>query len=114
LFIAGKKATNINDLKSTLNNLDILKNGFISRNMLRVVAQQQLIKNRHEYPDDKLEKFLDTCLMSTKDQVASGEWCSEIERRETLAGIPVVRYDSHIFWSNFINILETLDRKRYF
>lgn len=110
-FIQQRKRDNVSDLKTTLIRQDPYKNGFLSGEVLTVIALQQIRKNRHKVPIERIEEILAKSVMTWKEQVRLRVFNREKERR-IFGQIPDIRYDNTTFSELVVDLLEELDRKR--
>jgi len=105
---------NISDLENVLIRVDFYKNGFVPRDILKVLAQEQVRKNLHPSLEDAMiESLVDSCLMSLIEQVTKQDFAKERERRENLGSIPIPQYNTKKFVSSVVDLIADLDYERF-
>ncbi len=94
---------------------DVGNNGFLSRDILRVLTQQHFKKRGFPLPDGELETLLDTCIVDGEDQKEMFEWTAKekYRRANPFGFIPVAIYDSNYLVEVLVHKLEALEYDRF-
>lgn len=97
-FIEMRKQFNVAYLESVLRRIDVNKDGYIPRKLLEVLLRDSLHKSLHQPVSElKLSKLLDTCLMTSDEQLARQDWAGQCERTYNLGRIPIPIYHTRRF-----------------
>jgi hypothetical protein len=113
-FVSLQRQRNASDLKVAISKVDVYKNGFVSREILRCIAKDQLSKSKHDsrMSEEEFEGYLDQCVMTVAEQLRRRQWAGEKERKSCLGTVPIVLYDIHRFVNLFVDVIEIKDRSR--
>ena len=114
-FIKARTESNRSDLSMQVKLADNSQLGFVSRDILRVLAQQHFRKRGFPLPEEDLEQLLDECIVDGEDQKEMFEWTAKEKYRKAnpFGFIPVAIYDSHYLVEVLVHKLEKLEYDRF-
>lgn len=114
-FIKARTESNRSDLSMQVKLADNSQLGFVSRDILRVLAQHHFRKRGFPLPEEDLEQLLDECIVDGEDQKEMFEWTAKEKYRKAnpFGFIPVAIYDSHYLVEVLVHKLEKLEYDRF-
>ena len=114
-MIEERRLTNVCAVRERLRRLDAHKDGFVSRELLRLLAQKAAADGGHQgnFTPAALERLLDSCLMGVEEQRMRRAWEEGASERGT--GIPIAgeQYSQVVFAQLLADEIAELDRKRF-
>lgn len=111
-FISERRMANESDLRIAVLQSDTYGNGFVSKEVLLVLAREQLKKSDHAVPEEVLLDLMDGCALSSEEQQEREVWGSMLEREAKLSIIPFQQYHAQKFLNLIVNLIEKLDIER--
>jgi len=115
VFIKARTESNRSDLSMQVKLADSSQLGFISRDILRVLAKAHFKKRGFPIPEEELEELLDSCIVDGEDQKEMFEWTAKekYRRGNPFGFIPVAIYDSNYLVEVLVHKLEKLEYGRF-
>jgi hypothetical protein len=114
-FVKSRKESNRSDLQMQVKLLDKDNLGFVSRDVLRVVANEHFKKQGFSLDKYELEDILNEAIIDGEDQKEMFEWTAREKYRKSnpFGFIPVAIYDSNYVIEVIARKLEELEYERY-
>lgn len=82
----------------------------MSRQVLRVLALDQLHKSDHHGHEAAVEMVLNSCVLSAEEQALRKAWTKSSERNTPIIPVPIYNLTKYLI--DIVDLIEKLDRER--